>query len=62
MQRRNEGEWTLLRKCSDFHQRLTMRVQPDRVDMRAEASDDEGQTWRKDLDYIFGRRGDRRSR
>jgi hypothetical protein len=33
-----------------------MRLQPDRVDLRAEASDDAGQTWRTDLDYIFVRR------
>jgi hypothetical protein len=35
-----------------------MRVQPGRVDLRADASDDEGETWRKDLDHIFERRGD----
>ena len=29
----------------------------DRIDMRADASEDAGQTWRKDLDYIFERRG-----
>ena len=50
-----DDEWTLLREDPDFHQRLTMRVQPDRVDLRADASDDEGETWRKDLDYIFER-------
>jgi hypothetical protein len=51
-----DGEWTLLREDPDFHQRLVMRVQPDRIDMRADASDDAGATWRKDLDYIFERR------
>ena len=35
-----------------------MRVARDRIDMRADASDDAGQTWRKDLDYIFERRVD----
>jgi hypothetical protein len=52
-----EGVWTLVREDPDFHQRIVMRVQPDRIDMRADASDDAGQTWRKDLDYIFARRG-----
>jgi hypothetical protein len=51
-----EGEWTLLREDPDFYQRIVMRVQPDRIDMRADASDDAGKTWRKDLDYIFERR------
>ncbi|MDF2734451.1 MAG: hypothetical protein K0S97_1074 [Chloroflexota bacterium] len=51
-----EGEWTLLREDPDFHQRIVMRVQPDRIDLRADASDDTGKTWRKDLDYIFERR------
>jgi hypothetical protein len=51
------GEWTLLREDPDFYQRIVMRVQPDRIDLRADASEDLGQTWRKDLDYIFTRRG-----
>ena len=51
-----DGEWTLQREDPDFHQRIVIRVQPDRIDMRADASDDAGQTWRKDLDYIFVRR------
>ncbi|HEV8544779.1 MAG TPA: hypothetical protein VGQ64_00670 [Candidatus Limnocylindrales bacterium] len=50
-----DGEWTLLREDPDFHQRIVMRVAPDRIDMRADASDDAGKTWRKDLDYIFER-------
>ena len=33
-----------------------MRVAPDRIDLRADASEDAGETWRKDLDYIFERR------
>jgi hypothetical protein len=48
-----DGEWTLLREDPDFHQRIVIRVAPDRIDMRADASDDAGETWRKDLDYIF---------
>jgi hypothetical protein len=55
-----DGEWMVLREDPDFHQRIAMRVQPDRIDLRADASDDLGQTWRKDLDYIFERRGDPR--
>ncbi len=47
-------------RIADCHQRIVMRVQPDRIDMRAEASEDAGQTWRKDLDYIFERRRDPR--
>ncbi len=52
------GEWTLLREDPDFHQRIVMRVAPGRIDLRADASDDAGQTWRKDLDYIFKPRAD----
>ena len=51
-----DGEWTLLREDPDFHQRIVMRVDADRIDLRADASDDDGQTWRKDLDYFFERR------
>ena len=47
------GEWTLLREDPDFHQRIVMRLGEDRIDMRADASEDAGATWRKDLDYIF---------
>jgi hypothetical protein len=51
-----DGEWTLLREDPDFHQRLVMRIGEDRLDWRADASEDAGRTWRKDLDYIFVRR------
>ena len=51
-----DGEWTLLRQDPDFHQRIVMGVGEDRIDMRADASEDAGTTWRKDLDYIFVRR------
>ncbi len=51
-----EGEWTLLREDPDFHQRLVIRIGPDRLDWSAEASEDAGRTWRTDLDYIFVRR------
>jgi hypothetical protein len=52
-----DGEWTLLREDPDFHQRLVFRIEPERLEMRADASDDAGRTWRKDLDYVFVRRG-----
>ena len=52
------AEWTLLREDPDFHQRIVMRLADDRLDWRAEASEDAGRTWRKDLDYIFTRRAD----
>ena len=55
----DDGEWTLLREDPDFHQRLVMRIEPDRVVMRADASEDAGQTWRKDLDFILERRRSR---
>jgi hypothetical protein len=51
-----DGEWTLLREDPDFHQRLVMRIGENHVEWRAEASEDAGRTWRKDLDYIFERR------
>lgn len=51
-----DGELTLLREDPDFHQRIVMGFGPDRIDLRADASEDQGQTWRKDLDYIFVRR------
>ena len=51
-----DGDWTLLREDPDFHQRLVMRIGENHVEWRAEASEDAGRTWRKDLDYIFERR------
>jgi hypothetical protein len=50
------GEWMLLREDTDMHQRMVMRLGADRLDWRADASEDAGRTWRKDLDYIFRRR------
>jgi hypothetical protein len=41
------GEWDVT---------IVMRAQPGRIDVRADASEDAGQTWRNDLDYIFERR------
>jgi hypothetical protein len=50
------GEWMLLREDTDMHQRMVMRLGADRLDWRADASEDAGRTWRKDLDYSFRRR------
>ncbi len=52
-----DGEWTLLREDPDFHQRIVIRIAGERIEWRADASEDSGRTWRKDLDYIFDRRG-----
>jgi hypothetical protein len=50
------GRWELLRGDPDFHQRLVGDVTADRIDLSAEASEDGGRTWRKDLDLTFERR------
>lgn len=50
-----DGEWTLLREDPDFHQRFVATVDPDRIDGRWDASEDEGASWRKDFDLIFER-------
>ena len=52
-----DGKWTFLRTDPDFHQRIIMRIGADRIDWQADASEDSGRTWRKDLDYIFKRGG-----
>ena len=47
--------WTMSRADPDMHQRLLGRVEGDRIIGQADASDDEGATWRKDLDLTFER-------
>ena len=49
------GEWRMLREDPDFHQRFVSTVEPDRIAGRWEASEDAGQTWRKDFDLTFER-------
>jgi hypothetical protein len=49
--------WTMWRDDPDFHQRIVATVEPDRILMQPEASEDEGKTWRKDFDMIFERKG-----
>ncbi len=48
-------EWVMSRADPDFHQRIVATVEPDRILMQPEASEDEGATWRKDFDLIFER-------
>jgi len=47
--------WVMSRHDPDFHQRLSGRVEGDRMVGLTEASDDGGITWRKDFDLIFER-------
>jgi hypothetical protein len=47
--------WTLSREDPDFHQRFIAEVAPDRIAGRWEASEDAGQTWRKDFDLTYER-------
>ena len=49
-------EWTLHREDPDMHQRFEVAVTADRLLGHADASDDQGATWRKDFDLIFDRR------
>jgi hypothetical protein len=52
-----DGEWTMLRTDSDFHQRFVASVTPASIEGHWDASDDEGATWRKDFTLIFDRVG-----
>lgn len=52
-----DGRWNLVRKDPDFHQRFVATVERDRIMARWDASEDFGQTWRKDFDLIFERQG-----
>jgi hypothetical protein len=49
------GHWTMTREDPDFHQRFIADVEKDRIRARAEASEDQGKTWRKDFDLTFER-------
>ncbi len=49
------GHWTMSREDPDFHQRFIATVEMDRIRGRWEASEDAGQTWRKDFDLTFER-------
>jgi hypothetical protein len=50
-----DGQWTLAREDPDFHQRFIATVEPDRISAHWDASEDAGQTWRKDFDLFFER-------
>jgi hypothetical protein len=51
-----DGEdWTMTREDPDFHQRFIALVEKDRIRGRWEASEDAGETWRKDFDLTFER-------
>ncbi len=50
------GRWEMVRGDPDFHQRLVGDVTATRIVLSAEASEDDGRTWRKDLDLTFDRR------
>jgi hypothetical protein len=53
-----EGDtWEMSRTDPDFHQRFVGRVEGQRIVAQTDASDDEGDTWRKDFDIIFERAG-----
>jgi hypothetical protein len=41
---------TFLREDKDFYQKIILTIQPDGLHSIAEASDDKGKTWRKDLE------------
>jgi hypothetical protein len=51
----DDSHWNLTREDPDMHQRFVADVEPDRITGRWEASDDQGETWRKDFDLIFDR-------
>jgi hypothetical protein len=50
-----DGKWTLTREDPDFHQRFVADVGSDRIAGHWDASEDQGQTWRKDFDVVFER-------
>jgi hypothetical protein len=50
-----DGEWTISREDPDFHQRIISTVEPNRIVSDVGASDDAGNTWRKDFDLIWER-------
>jgi len=41
------------REDKDFYQRMTLTIKPDGLHTVAEASEDQGKTWRKDLEMAY---------
>jgi hypothetical protein len=56
------SHWTLNREDSDMFQRFVADVEPDLIQGRWEASDDEGATWRTDFELVFQRSPDSATR
>lgn len=52
-----DGSWSMLRADPDFHQRFLGQVDGQRMVGSADASEDEGATWRKDFDMLWERTG-----
>lgn len=50
------ARWVLTREDPDMFQRFVADVTQDRIAGRWEASEDRGDTWRKDFDLSFARR------
>ena len=48
-------EMIFLRKDKDMYQRIILEITDDGLHSVAEASDDEGKTWRKDLEMVHTR-------
>lgn len=42
-----------LREDEDFYQRITLEIEEEKLHSIAEASEDKGKTWRKDLEMSF---------
>jgi len=53
----DDDSWVMSRTDPDFHQRLLASIEGGRMVGEADASDDRGDTWRKDFDLIFERAG-----
>jgi hypothetical protein len=49
------GNWSMRRADPDMHQGFVGTVTADRIEWRVDASDDEGESWRKDFDLVFER-------
>ena len=46
---------TFLREDPDMHQRMSLETGPDGLHLIAEASEDQGETWRLDLEMKYKR-------